>query len=307
MKVYKAALLIILALFVFSCGKESDTVTSSKSSGGTSSDSDSDGLGGGSSTVVTSNMRFTQNATLETHTETGCPSCPGADAYAEQMVTKYGERLIPISYHYDFYWVQSGIIINPVKFYPDWERNYNNGTALANAFNIRGYPTQYLNRKQALGDDKIAAVLNTVSGATSSTVGLAIKANIDGSNLSITVKSRFAQAISGLKLVVFVLEDGIIGDHSGPNGLIKNYVNNHVMRDNASELLGDVIPSQSGPSEYSKTYKMPIMLEADNSPNRYWNKDKLSVVAMITKSDDTLLNVRKAKIGENQDFEIAVK
>lgn len=113
--------------------------------------------------------------------------------------------------------------------------------------------------------------------------------------------------MSGLKLVVFVLEDGITGDHSGPNGLIKDYLNNYVMRDNASELLGDVIPSQSGPSEYTKTYKMPIMLDADNSPNRYWNKNKLSVVAMITKSDDTLLNVRKAKIGENQDFEIIVK
>lgn len=122
MKLYKATLLIILPLFVFSCRKESYSITSSKSSASGSDDSEDKS----NSSEVTSNMRFTQNATLETHTETACPSCPGADVYAEQMVAKYGDRLIPISFHYDYYWVQSGILLNPVKFYPDWERNYNN-------------------------------------------------------------------------------------------------------------------------------------------------------------------------------------
>jgi len=60
--------------------------------------------------------------------------------------------------------------------------------------------------------------------------------------------------------------------------------------------LGDFIPSQAANAEYAKDYTLAI-------PSSY-NRSNLRVVAMIVKSDNTLLNAQQASAGQKKDFQI---
>lgn len=169
---------------------------------------------------------------------------------------------------------------------------------------------------------QMASLITTPSTpAISSTVGLAISSSLNSSKtaLSIVVKCRSAQAISGTKFVVYVLENGVIsplhinsfsGDATfgNPSGIlyplftapnpILNYVNNNVVRASVTNLFGDPIPDQVAAFEYTKTYTVNL------TPT--WNSNNLSIVFMAVRFDNSLRNAQAAAVGQLQDFQIIV-
>jgi hypothetical protein len=72
--------------------------------------------------------------------------------------------------------------------------------------------------------------------------------------------------------------------------------NDHVVRNSASSVLGDLIPAQTLGSEYSKTYTVSIPTS--------WNKQRLSIAAIVVQSNNSVLNARKAVVGQSQDFQL---
>ena len=283
---------VLVSILVLSCKKDNTTTTSSSSSG--SADS-----GGSTSSTVTA--RYTQNATLEDYTASWCGWCPRAKTYTDAAVAQYGANVIPMEFH------------NTDALTPVGE------PTLETAFSVTGYPSQYLNRNIPYNASlSQIAPLVTATSSVSSTVGLAINSSLNGTSLSITVKSRFAQAVSGAKLVVYVLENGIVASHANdysgssaysnssnplyvwymdPNP-IPNYINDHVVRTSASAILGDAIPTQAGASEYDKVYTVSVPAT--------WNSSNLSIVAMVVQANNNLLNAQQAKVGQVQNFQILV-
>jgi len=288
----KWVLIVLLSVFVLSCKKDSDTPVAS--SGGS-------GSGSGSGSTSSATARYTQNATLEDYTGLNCGWCPGAHNYLVKAETAFGAKVIPMEIHGTSY-ESAG---SPFIYAP--------ADNLASTFSVTGFPTIRLNRTIDLdyGGDPTSDIKSYVTAATSSaissTVGLAINSSLSGAVLSITVKSRFSNATSGSKLVVYVLENGVAGNQSSyfntvssspyyQQGGTLTYLHDGVLRISATTLLGDAIQAQSAAAEYSKTYTVTVPAK--------WNSSNLSIAAMVVTSANELINAQQAKVGQVQDFQI---
>ncbi len=281
----KEILIVLLSVFVLSCKKESSPYVSS------SAESNPHNYSESLSDVKT---KYVKNCTLEVYTTLWCGWCPRAKTLTDQALTAYPNNVVPMEFHGGG---GSGLE-------DDNALSFDGVRTLMSAFSVPGYPTSYLNRKlNYTGKISEIAPLITVSSTSnvSSPVGIAINSSLNGSKLSITARARFAQAMSGSKLVVYVLEDGIVTAHAnyyndGKGNPILNYVNDHVVRNSASSVLGDLIPAQTLGSEYSKTYTVSIPTS--------WNKQRLSIAAIVVQSNNSVLNARKAVVGQSQDFQL---
>jgi len=295
----KWVLMILLSVFVLSCKKDSETPVASSGSGTGSGSGSGGGSGGGSTSSATA--RYTQNATLEDYTGLNCGYCPGAHTYLQKAGTAYGAKVIPMEIHGTAYESPGSPFI------------YAPADNLASTFSVGGFPSIRLNRTIDLGyggdptPDIKSYVTAATSSAISSTVGLAINSSLSGAVLSITVKSRFSNATSGSKLVVYVLENGVAGNQSSyfnnnssspyyQQGGTLTYLHDGVLRISASALLGDAIQTQAAAAEYSKTYTVAVPAG--------WNSSNLSIAAMVVTSANKLINAQQAKVGQVQDFQI---
>ena len=84
------------------------------------------------------------------------------------------------------------------------------GDALENEYSITGFPTAYIDRANTWTypePSNVDQALNAAVGTVD--VGLAIESSLTGSILDFKVYQGFLQNMTGVKLVVFVLEDGI--------------------------------------------------------------------------------------------------
>jgi len=287
----KWVLMVLLSVFVLSCKKDNET---SSASYGTGSVTNTNGGGGVTGTTSSATARYTQNCTIETLTALWCYACPAAKTNIDAAVAAYsGKGVFPMEFHPDqSFFAQDDLL--------GWSGTY----ILSQTFPfVGGWPTIHLNRGIIYNwsSSEIAPLITTSStSAVSSTIGLAINSNLNGDKLSVTVKSRFSNAANGYKLVVYVLESGIVATHKMEDGSENaNYVNDNVVRVSAtSSVLGDAIPSQAAAAEYAKTYTVTVPAT--------WNSSNLSVVAMVVNSANKLINAQRAKVGQAQDFQILV-
>lgn len=291
--------ILVIVLFssmfavIYSCKKD-DTDTDTPGSNNTS------GTGFAVSVTFPASTRFAQKCTLEDYTTLPCGGCVMAKTHTEAAITAYGSSVVPMEFHTGV--SSGGIDGSPLKF-ADID-------ILQNTFSVPSFmPQQFLNRNILYTQNiaQIAPLITTAASAISSTVGLAISSSLNGTNLYITIKSRFAQAIKDSKLVVYILESGIVTKHANDYNTVQgnpwynagapitNYINDHVVRASVSNALGDPIPNQTAIAEYNNLYNLTI------PPN--WNKSKLSIATMLVTSNNSLLNAQQAEVGHYQDFE----
>lgn len=120
--------------------------------------------------------------------------------------------------------------------------------------------------------------------------------NTDGS-IDITVHGNLVANVTGddLRLVVYLLEDGLIYPQSGGSS---DYVHNNVMRDAISGTWGDagIITSNTAGTTFSESYSYELDSE--------WIADNMYVVAFIANYDGgdvnnrEILNAQKVKLTE---------
>ncbi|MFK7747588.1 MAG: Omp28-related outer membrane protein [Kordia sp.] len=180
------------------------------------------------------------------------------------------------------------------------------GQTLDGVYVTSGYPTAVINRDAVWAfpePSNIAQVTNLASGNTTS--GLSLNSMVVGNNLQVYVSAAFAQNTSGAKLVVFVLEDGIVASqanyttYQGGVDPLPNFVHNHVLRHSMTNVFGDAIPSGSTAAgqKHTEVYDIPM-------PSSISDNTKVSVVAMIVGSDDKLINAARSKTGTaDADFD----
>jgi len=224
---------------------------------------------------------------VEDYTGTWCGYCPRL-AYKIDQLSQNNSKVIPVAIH------------NGDSMAPSF------GSTLENAAGISGFPTGKINRTITWNETD-SQVLNELNNQKN--VGLAIDSNISGSTLTVTAKVHFSGNITGsTKLVVYVLEDGIIAsqanymnnDSSSPwyqaGNPMPNFEHNNVARAALTNVLGDDVtaPSFIGNS-FSKdfTYSIPASYDTAN----------LEIVAFVVDATGKTINVQYVKAGQNQAFD----
>ena len=227
---------------------------------------------------------FSKKAVVEDFTGTWCGYCPRV-SYAASLVEAQTDKVFVVGVH-------------------NGDQMANGfGNALENMYNITGFPTAYIDRANTWTypePNNVSQALNAAQGTVD--VGLAIETSLTGSNLDITISQGFLQNMTNVKLLVFVLEDGIIADQSnytsyyGGASTILNFEHNGVLRYVATDIMGDTTTSTIGIHEQS--FSVNLSSEGVQDPA------KTGVLAMLV--DDSarvLYNAQYVISGQTQDFD----
>jgi thiol-disulfide isomerase/thioredoxin len=239
--------------------------------------------------ILPAPTRFNQNVLIEDYTGTWCGYCPRI-SHAIDLVNQQTSEAVVVAIHRgssDPYNFPAGV--------------------LEDLINLLGYPTAMLNRTTEWNNpepNNVNQVINLTSGLAD--VGLAIGSSLDGFGMNINVKVKFGGQFShsSAKLVLYVLEDGLLFDQSnstsyyGGSTVISNFEHNHVLRASLSNLMGDQIPATeySEDNVYELNYTSAI-------PSNISVNEIMTLVAFVTNEYNAALNVRVANFGETQIFE----
>lgn len=243
------------------------------------------------SEVVTVNfaepINFTKRVLIEDYTGTWCGFCPRV-SYGIELVKEATDKAVVVAIHRGN---------DPYNF---------NATALENMINLEGYPTAMLNRKTDWNypePNNVNQVVNLTSG-TNPKLGLALTSTVAGGNINLEVKTKFGKSLANAKLVVYVLENGLVYDqvnytqYFGGGSTIPSFVHEHVLRASLTNLLGDAFTAQESvyENEVTRTFNVPVPANVANVAN-------LEFVAFVVGADNKAINVRNAMPGESQTLE----
>lgn len=273
MKNLFAITLFISGLFLTSCGGNDDT------NGGTN--------GGGSSTPVTPIAgKFTKNVLIEDFTGTWCGYCPRV-AYGIEKVIEQNITAVPVAIHRgnDPY-------------------NFAEGSILESQINLTGYPTAMINRtlEWAYPEPNNTIQVKNQTGPNAD-LGIAMNSTVANGTINLDVKVKFDANMTGLKLVVYALENNLIYNQTnytsyyGGVSTIQNFEHDHVLKASLTNILGEAITSNTNDGDiYTRNFTV-------NVPSNVSNASNLSFVAFVIGADNKAINVREALPNVNQTFQ----
>ena len=246
--------------------------------------------------VFAAPLRFKKNVLVEDYTGTWCGQCPRV-AYGIELVEQQTDQAVIVAIH-------RGSTSSSSSTYDPY--NYPAG-ALENMINLSGYPTAMLNRTTEWNYPEPSNVNQVVNlTGNQAELGLAIAPTFTGNTMNIDVNVKFGEdySSSSLKLVVYILEDGLFFNqvnytsYYGGASVLTNFEHNHVLRGVLTNILGDAIPANETGTEsiYTRTFSVDVPTNVSNSSN-------ISVVAFVVDDSNATLNSREANFGENQNFE----
>ena len=237
--------------------------------------------------IATLPSSFSKKAVVEDFTGTWCGWCPRL-SYAARLVEEQTDKVFVVGVH----------LANGDPMENDF------GIALATEFSISGFPTAYIDRANRW-QGNIEQALNAAEGTVN--VGLAIESSLTGSVLDFKVYQGFLENMTDVKLVVYVLEDGILANQInytsyyggvGSSGVstIVDFEHNGVLRYAATDVMGDPTTSTAGVHE--KSYSV------DLSSYDVLVPENTGVLAMLVDdSGKVLYNAQYVIAGQNQDFD----
>ena len=186
------------------------------------------------------------------------------------------------------------------------------GMFLKNYFEVPGYPTGIINRDEFWEYETITPHDFIISqplafAGTEVNTSIGINSQLIGVDLTVEIKVISETDITSKKLVVFLLEDGILLDQANNyygtpespwyqmGNPIVDFEHNDVLRMSITDPLGNVISNISALEERSINYTLTIPVD--------YNSSNLSIVAMVVNEDDTVINAQFAEINENKEYE----
>jgi hypothetical protein len=232
--------------------------------------------------------KFLKNVLIEDYTGTWCQYCPRV-LHGIKQVESEQLRAYPVSIH------------RSVASSPD---PYNFPAApLEQLIGVTGYPTAMLNRK-VLWDNEISTTEVKNQIKPNANLGLALNSTVTGGTLNLNVNIKFLESFSNLKLVVYVLEDGLIYNQvnatsyfNGQNPIV-NFEHNHVLRACLTDLVnGDALTGTNAGATVTKNFTITIPSSVSNGAN-------MSFVAFVLDETGKAINVRGAAQNVTQTFQI---
>lgn len=240
-------------------------------------------------------VNFKKRVLIEDYTGTWCGYCTRV-AYAIDQVNTLTNDAVTVAIHRSS--------SNPTSSNYD---PYNYDTSeLENLFPISGYPKGLINRftQWTTPQENNLNQVITLTQGENPKLGLAMTTSVTGNNISIDVNVKFSNNFSNLRLVVYVLENGLVysqknyTSYFGAINPLPNYVHNHTLRSCITNLLGDVINNAETTSGniFTKSFNFLV-------PENVSNADNVEFVAFVVDQNGNALNVRKAAKNETQTFE----
>ena len=227
---------------------------------------------------------FSKKAVVEDFTGTWCGWCPRV-SYAASLVEEQTDKVFVVGVH------NGDEMANSF------------GGAVENEFEIPGFPTAYVDRANTWAGDQpnnLDQVLNLAEGSVA--FGLAIESSLTGSILDFKIYQGFLQNMSDVKLVVFVLEDGILANQAnytsyyGGGSTITDFEHNGVLRYSATNVMGDSTTSTAGLHEKS--------FSVDLSAYGVLVPENTGILAMlVNQSGRVLLNAQYVAADESKPFD----
>lgn len=241
-------------------------------------------------------ISFEKRVLIEDYTGTWCGWCPRV-SYGIEQVNAVTDNAVVVAIH-------SGSTNPSSNGYDPY--NFT-ATALDNLIGLEGYPTAMLNRMTSWNypePNNVNQVVNLTEG-TAPKLGLAMTSTVADGNISLEVKTKFGKNYTGAKLVVYILENGLIfdqvnyTDYYGGADIISDFSHEHVLRASLTNLLGDAFTANESvyDNEVTKTFNIPVPANVSNASN-------IEFVAFVVGDDNKAINVRKSAPGESQTFEI---
>lgn len=274
MKNYKLFILLVVTAFFVACSKD-------------------DSSGSGTAPVANDNPisgQFQKRVLIEDFTGTWCGYCPRV-AYGIDQVMLQTTKAVPVAIH------QQSSSFDPYHFA--------GAAPLVSQINLTGYPTAMLNRVTEWGYPENANA-GQVKGLVSNNcgLGLALNSTVSAGNINLDVNIKFAKDYTGLKLIVYALEDNLIYNQTnytsfyGGGNVIANFEHDNVLRASLTNILGDDITGTTTTGQVvTKNFSIPV-------PSNVSNVSNLHFVAFVVGSDKKTINVRAENPGENQVYEV---
>ncbi|MBL7922941.1 MAG: Omp28 family outer membrane lipoprotein [Bacteroidia bacterium] len=226
-----------------------------------------DGPYGGSSGNVIPTDSVVRKVLIEDFTGHTCQACPNAHRKASDLLNTYGERLVVIAVHADF-WADP---YPPTAPYFTYDFRTPLATQIATDFGVIGqpFPKGMVNRMLNPGtnDPQIldwAAWAPKLSEwyALPADAGLEITPTYDAGSRTITAEVDVKvvdNLVNPAKLAVYFIEDSIIQWQKDGTSNVQNYVHNHVLRGSLNGAYGEDLGTLNAGDEISKTYSNSLV------------------------------------------------
>ena len=233
---------------------------------------------------------FKKRVLIEDYTGTWCGNCTRV-SWAIEQASAASDKVVPVAihngndpYHFDG--------IAPLK-----------NLILPNS--PLALPVSRLNRMNVWTFPETSNIQDAINlTGNNSGMGIAMNSTVANGNIALDVNLKFALSYSNLKLVVYLLEDGLIYfqrnytsyyDNVNP---IPNYVHNHVLRASITNILGDPISVNPTPgTTLTENFTIPV-------PSNIANPANISFVAFLVGPDNVAINSRAYHVNEEpQQFE----
>lgn len=230
--------------------------------------------------------KFTKNVLIEDYTGTWCQYCPRV-IYGIQKVETENLNAYPVAIHrYNS--------ADPYNFTP--------GDALETAIGLSGYPTAKLNRRLTWNNETSTNEIKKLIKVNAD-LGLALNSTVSGGNINLDVNIKFDANLTGLKLVVYVLEDGLLHNQTnstsyfgGANPIV-GMEHNHVLRACLTNLVdGDALVGTNDGATITKNFTVAVPANVADEAN-------IKFVAFVIDSTGKAINVRGAEPNINQVFQ----
>lgn len=243
----------------------------------------------GSATAPAISGYFKKRVLIEDYTGTWCGNCTRV-SYAIDQVNQQSDNVVSVAIHNgnDPYHFEG---IEPLK-----------NLILPNS--PLALPVSRLNRMTVWTFPEPTNVQQAIDlTGNNSGLGLAVNSSVTNNQINVDVNMKFALNFSNLKLVVYMLEDGLVYyqrnyttyyDAVNP---IPEYVHNHVLRNTLTNILGDAVEgtTEAG-NTITKSFSIPV-------PSNIVNVDNVNFVAFLVDANNNAINARASHIGQNQTFE----
>jgi len=219
-----------------------------------------------------------------------CTNCPQGHQTLESLHQQYGDTLVTVGIHY-------GALAKPFGSMFSYDFRTEAGNQIGDAYGIDGIPAAIVNRVQKSGGwprEQWASVLRDVDRSkVSAAVQLINEYDAASKSLKANAKVTTLKAIDHqLRLILFVVEDGIVKPQKDGNQDIENYVHNHVLRCALTDAFGFVLTNGSWNPGDSETYAASISFDGHD-----WIPENCQVVAaLLDPITSEVLQVEKVNV-----------
>lgn len=229
---------------------------------------------------------YTKRVLVEDYTGAWCGYCPRI-AYKLEKAEELNPKVIGVGIH-------NGDAMR-----------YSREGELRAYYNVTGFPTAKVNRTSTWTEYNLPwnGPFNSLDNLTGegAEVGISFESTVAGSEVSLDLNVEFATTTTGKKLVVYLVEDGLVypqenyfnSDSSSPwfgrGGTISNFIHDNVLRKTFTDVFGDSIELGEGKDSYN--YKGTLTLESN------YKAEHCEIIAFVIDGSGKVINVQHANLG----------